>query len=103
GWKFGFDEKPYRAKQFYGVIVVSTLVGMLINFLGINPITALVWTAVINGFLAPPLMVIVMLVANNQKIMGRRVNSRLINLVGWLATLIMFAAAIALVVTSLRG
>ncbi|HVU14986.1 MAG TPA: divalent metal cation transporter [Phototrophicaceae bacterium] len=102
GWKYGFDEKPARAKQFYAVIVVSTLIGMLINFLGINPIDALFWTAVINGFLAPPLMVIVMLVSNNRKIMGERVNSRVINLVGWLATLVMFAAVFALIITAVR-
>jgi hypothetical protein len=51
GWKYGLDEKPRRAKLFYCVIAFSTLVGMLVNFIGINPITALVWTAVINGFL----------------------------------------------------
>ncbi len=102
GWKYGFDQKPTRAKQFYAVIVVSTLIGMLINFLGINPIDALFWTAVINGFLAPPLMVIVMLVSNNKKIMGKRANSRVINILGWLATIIMFAAVFALIVTTIR-
>ena len=99
GWKYGLDEKPYRAKQFYAVIVAATLVGMLINFLGINPITALFWTAVLNGFLAPPLLIVIMLVANNQKIMGKRVNGRWLNILGWLTALIMTVAAIALIVT----
>jgi len=103
GWKFGLSEKPGRAKQFYAVIIASTLIGMLINFLGINPITALFWTAVINGFLAPPLMVIVMVIANNKKIMGKRVNNRINNVLGWLATVIMFAAAIALIVIKIKG
>ncbi len=102
GWKYGLDEKPRRAKQFYAVIVAATLVGMLINFVGINPITALFWTAVLNGFLAPPLMVVIMLVSNNKKIMGERTNTPLINLLGWVGTVIMFAGAIALVVTWLR-
>ena len=67
GWKFGLNRKPGRARPFYGVIVVASLVGMLINFLGINPIDALFWTAVLNGLLAPPLLVLIMLVANSQR------------------------------------
>jgi len=99
GWKYGLDEKPYRAKQFYAVIVAATLVGMLINFLGINPITALFWTAVLNGFLAPPLLIVIMLIANNSKVMGKRVNGRTTNILGWLTAVIMTIAAVALVVT----
>lgn len=99
GWKYGLDERPGRARQFYGVIVVATVIGMLINFLHVNPIQALFWTSVINGFVAPPLMVILMLIANNKKIMGDRTNRWASNLMGWLATAIMFAAAIALIYT----
>ncbi len=99
GWKYGLDEKPRRAKLFYGVIAASTLIGMLINFVGINPITALFWTAVINGFLAPPLLIVIMLISNNKRIMGRRVNGWWANILGGLTTVVMFAAAIALVVT----
>jgi NRAMP (natural resistance-associated macrophage protein)-like metal ion transporter len=99
GWRYGLNENPARAKQFYGVIAAATLLGMLINFIGVNPINALFWTAVINGFLAPPLMVMIMLIANNRGVMGERTNGRPINILGWLATLAMFAAAIALVLT----
>ena len=99
GWRYGLDENPGRAKQFYGVIIAATVVGMCINFAGINPIDALFWTAVLNGFVAPPLMVVIMLVANNRRIMQNRTNGRLTNTLGWLATLAMFTAAIALVVT----
>ena len=99
GWKYGLHRDAGRAKQFYAVIVVATLIGMLINFVGINPIDALFWTAVINGFVAPPLMVLVMLVANNRSIMRERTNGLLTNVLGWAATAVMFAAAIALVVT----
>jgi Mn2+/Fe2+ NRAMP family transporter len=81
------------------VIALSTFVGMLINFIGINPIKALFWTAVINGFLAPPLLVVIMMIANNKKIMGDRVNGVWLNTLGWITTLAMFAAAIALVLT----
>lgn len=99
GWRHGLDEKPRRAKLFYTVIAASTLIGMLINFIGINPITALFWTAVINGFLAPPILVVIMLVSNNKKVLGENVNGRWTNILGWATTLIMFAAAIALVIT----
>src|SRR5437870_13772635 len=74
GWRHGLDEKPRRAKLFYATIAASTFIGMLINFLGINPITALFWTAVLNGFLAPPILVVIMFVANNKKVLGDRVN-----------------------------
>ncbi|HLH24741.1 MAG TPA: Nramp family divalent metal transporter [Chloroflexota bacterium] len=99
GWQYGLDRKPARAKEFYAVIAGSTLVGMLINFVGINPIDALFWTAVLNGVLAPPLLVLIMLVANNRAIMGERVNGAASNVLGWLATLAMFAAAIGLILT----
>jgi len=99
GWRYGLDENPGRAKQFYGVIIAATVVGMCINFAGINPIDALFWTAVLNGFVAPPLMVVIMLVANNRRIMQNRTNGRLTNTLGWLATIAMFTAAIAMVVT----
>ncbi len=99
GWKVGLDEKPYRAKQFYAVIAGSTLTGMLIDFTGINPIDALFWTAVINGVLAPPLLVVVMLVSNNKKIMGNRVNGLSVNVLGWITTAMMFAAALGLFLT----
>jgi NRAMP (natural resistance-associated macrophage protein)-like metal ion transporter len=99
GWAHGLDKKPKRASRFYMLIAISTAVGMLINFTRLNPITALVWSAVLNGFLAPPLLVLIMLISNDRSIMGNRVNGRLVNILGWAATLVMFAAAIALVLT----
>lgn len=99
GWQRGLEKKPRRARQFYAVIVGATLVGMLINFVGINPIAALFWTAVINGVLAPPLLVLLMLVANNRQVMGEHVNGRGLNLLGWVTTLVMGAAALALIFT----
>ena len=98
GWSYGLNKKPTRASRFYILIAVSTLVGMLINFTKINAITALFWTAVLNGFLAPPLLVLIMMISNNRSIMGTRVNGLLLNVLGWTATVVMFLAAIALVV-----
>ncbi|PYS60037.1 MAG: hypothetical protein DMF76_14905, partial [Acidobacteria bacterium] len=99
GGRYGFNQKLRRAKFFYAIIIVSTLVGVLINFVGINPIRALLLAAIINGFLAPPLLVAIMLVANNRHIMGNRVNGRWSNILGWTTTVVMFVAALALVLT----
>ena len=99
GGRYGLHQKVRQAKLFYGVIIVSTLVGVSINFLGINPIRALFLAAIINGFLAPPLLVAIMLVANNRQIMGQRVNGGWSNILGWTTTLVMFLAALALVLT----
>ena len=99
GWNCGLDEKLRTAPRFYAVIIVSTLVGMLINFLRIQPVTALFWTAVINGVLAPPLLVMIMLVSNNKEVMGKRVNGRLTNFIGWTTAAVMSAAALGMFVT----
>lgn len=99
GWKYGLNTKLREAKQFYAVIAIATLLGVLINFTGINPIRALFWTAVINGLIAPPLLVVIMLVANNTRVMGDRVNSRVTNLLGWTATIVMWAAALGMILT----
>lgn len=99
GWRYGLDEKPYRAKQFYAVIAISTIAGMAMNFFGMNAISALFWSAVINGLVAPPLLILIMLIVNNQKIMGDKVNSPITNFAGWASTAAMTAAAIALFFT----
>jgi NRAMP (natural resistance-associated macrophage protein)-like metal ion transporter len=99
GWKHGFDKHPSRAKEFYGLIAISTLLGMLINFAGINPLRALFWTAVINGFLAPPLLILILKISNDRKIMGERVNGRILNIAGWITFAAMAGAAVALIVT----
>lgn len=96
GWKRGLDARPQQARRFYAVIAVSTLVGIAINFAGINPISALFWTAVINGVLAPPLLVLVMLVSGNRRIMGDRVNGRFAKTMGWAAAVVMFAAVLGM-------
>ncbi len=99
GWKYGLNRKCRDAKWFYGFIIGATVGGAFINYIGINPMTALFWTAVLNGFLAPPLLIVIMLVSNNKAVMGKRVNGTAINVLGWATTVAMFAAAVALVVT----
>jgi Mn2+/Fe2+ NRAMP family transporter len=98
-WQSGLNEKFHGARNFYLVIGISTLIGMLINFLKIPPVTALFWTAVLNGVLAPPLIVIIMLVSNNKKVMGNRTNGKLTNVLGWGTAVIMTAAAVGMFAT----
>ncbi len=98
-WECKLDDKPHEAKAFYAVIAASTLVGVLINFTGVNAISALFWTAVINGLVSPPLLVIIMLVSNNKTVMGRNVNGTVTNIFGWLAAVVMFAAAAGMLLT----
>jgi NRAMP (natural resistance-associated macrophage protein)-like metal ion transporter len=97
GWREGLYRPLRQARGFYGVIAAATLAGLLLNFLGVNPIQALVYTAVINGVVAVPLLVLILLVANNREIMGAHANGRLANGVGILTTLAMGGAAVATV------
>jgi NRAMP (natural resistance-associated macrophage protein)-like metal ion transporter len=99
GWSCSLDATPGKAKEFYVVVSLSTLGALLINLVGVNAMDALFWTAVINGFLAPPLLVVVMLISNNREIMGRRVNGLWENALGWATTAMMVAAAVALICT----
>lgn len=99
GWECSLNDKPHEDKHFYAVILASTLIGILINFVGINPMSALFWTAVINGVVSPPLLIVVMLVSNNRRVMGDKVNGLSANILGWTATALMFAAAVGMIAT----
>jgi NRAMP (natural resistance-associated macrophage protein)-like metal ion transporter len=103
GWKCGLDEKPGRAPEFYLVMGASTIAALLMDYLGIDVMKALFWTAVINGFLSPPLLVIILLIANNRAVMGKRVNGPLLNVLGWATTALMFTAAGVLAWTWFRS
>jgi NRAMP (natural resistance-associated macrophage protein)-like metal ion transporter len=92
GWTTGLDRKPLDAKAFYGTIAVSTLIGICINFVGLDPIKALFWSAVINGVVAVPLMVIIMLMAMRRDVMGNFVLPRPLWAMGWLCTATMAVA-----------
>lgn len=103
GWKCGFGEKCHKARGFYWMVGISTIIAMLINYLNINSMQALYWTAILNGVLAPPLLALIMLVSNNPKIMGAHTNSRLVNVVGWVTFAFMTAAVGLLAWTSVAG
>jgi len=100
GWPVGLARKPLQAKAFYGAIVFATAVGMIINFTPINPIKALYWTAVINGVVAVPVMVIMMLLTARADVMGRFTVRGPLRWLGWLATAVMTAAVLAMVLTT---
>ncbi len=97
-WSEGLDLKLGRARAFYGVIAVATLTGMGLNFVGIDPIKALYWSAVLNGVLASPLMVVMLLIASNREIMGALRLPLWLRCVGWLATAVMGVASLAFLV-----
>jgi NRAMP (natural resistance-associated macrophage protein)-like metal ion transporter len=99
GWKHGLDRRLSQAKGFYFLIAGATVVGMALNFIGINPIRALVWAAVINGCLAPPLLFLVMLISNHRAVMGERVNGKIINWLGWITAAVMSSAVVGLIAT----
>src|SRR5204863_5619167 len=99
GWKHSLHAKPAQAKKFYVAITVFTLLAMSMNFIGINPMKALVWAGIVQGFSTPPLLVLVILMTNNPVIMGRQVNGRTITILGWITALAVFSASIGLVVT----
>jgi Mn2+/Fe2+ NRAMP family transporter len=88
-WPEGLDRRPLGARAFYLTIAVATMGGAALNFIGLDPIKALYWSAVVNGVLAAPLMAIIMVVAVNPLIMGRLVLSPVMVVLGWLATLVM--------------
>ncbi|MFM5893585.1 MAG: NRAMP family divalent metal transporter [Novosphingobium sp.] len=92
-WTEGLDRQPREAKAFYAVIALATLGGVALNFIGIDPMSALYWAAVVNGLLAPPLMVVTMLIARNPDVMGDLVMGRGLEFGGWLATVVMWLVA----------
>jgi len=96
-WRGSLDRPPRRAKRFYTVLAVAVVLGILLNTTGFNAIRMLFTSAVINGILAPPLILIVVLLTRNQDVMGNAVNSRAMDALGWIAVIVMTAAAVGLV------
>ena len=99
GWHVGLARKLQRAPSFYATIAVATVIGAGLNFTPIDPIKALFWSAVINGVVAVPVMVMMMLLASRPKIMGRFSLSLGLKIVGWAATAVMAFAAVGMIAT----
>lgn len=98
GWKEGLYKKFLQAPRFYGVIIASTIIGLWINFSNINPIQALIYTAVINNFVSIPLLVVILKIANNKKVLGNQVNRKISNTIAAITVIVMSSAAVATVV-----
>ena len=98
GWRIGLEQKPENAKAFYGVIALAFGLGLLMLFLPIDPIKALIWSAVLNGVIAVPLMAVTMIVVSSRKHLGPFTAPLGLKIVGWSATAVMAAAALAMFV-----
>jgi len=98
GWKWGLERKAADARGFYGVIAVSVLAGLFIQYSPISPMKALFWSAVINGVVAVPLMVVIMILVSRRTVMGAFTARWPIVALGWVSTAVMGAAAVRMVV-----
>jgi len=97
GWEQGLDKKFHEAKAFYIIIGISLLLGLSLNYVGISPIQALIYTAILYGLTAPILIAIILHISNNKKVMGKFTNSRTSNILGFTTLLIMTVAAVTLI------
>lgn len=101
-WPIGLGLRLLEARGFYGIITVATLLGVGFNFTSIDPIKALIWSAVINGVIAVPIMVVLMLMAMRPSIMGQFVITRQLKILGWLATFVMIVTALTFLITLVK-
>jgi NRAMP (natural resistance-associated macrophage protein)-like metal ion transporter len=98
-WRATLEDRPRLAKKFYTIMGAAMLLGFVLNYAGFNAVKMLFWTAVLNGVLAPPLIVLVVLLTSSQKIMGTRTNPPILTWLGWATAAIMATAAVAMFVT----
>jgi Mn2+/Fe2+ NRAMP family transporter len=98
-WRNGLDLKVVEAREFYGIIALATLGGVLLDFAPVDPIAALVLSAQINGVIAVPIMTVMMMLAHNRKIMGQYTLSTRHTLIGWFGVAIMLVAVVAMFAT----
>ena len=99
-WRGSLDDRPKNARGFYAVLAVAVGVGLLLDFGGFDAVAMLFWSAVVNGVLAPPLIVLVVLLTSDPKVMGTRVNGRSLQLLGWTTAIVMAVAAAVMLVTT---
>jgi Mn2+/Fe2+ NRAMP family transporter len=97
-WTGSLDRRPRLAPKFYGVLGVAMALGLALDFAGLDAVKMLFWSAVANGVLAPPLVVIVVLLTNDVHVMGEHVNPAVLTWLGWATALVMGAAAVAMLV-----
>jgi NRAMP (natural resistance-associated macrophage protein)-like metal ion transporter len=100
-WRGSLEDKPNSARRFYAVVTVAMVVGLLLDVIGIKAVAMLFWSAVVNGVLAPPLIVLVLLLTSDRGVMGARTNPPLLRWLGWITAVTMAVAAVAMFVTVL--
>jgi Mn2+/Fe2+ NRAMP family transporter len=98
-WPVGLSRQPKQAKAFYGTISLATLVGAVANMLKLNPMKALVWSAVLNAIVAVPIMMLLMRISTNSSVTGDFTISRRSRVLGWLATIVMGIASLGFIVS----
>ena len=96
-WNGGLDKKYYEAKPFYWVIIISLLIGLAINYIGISPVQALLYTAILYGVTSPVLIAVILHISNNKKVMGKFTNGKWSNILGTIALLLMTISAALLI------
>jgi NRAMP (natural resistance-associated macrophage protein)-like metal ion transporter len=101
GWKQGLDKKFHKAKAFYIIIAISLILGLSLNYIGISPIKALIYSAILYGLTAPVLIAIILHISNNKKIMGKNTNGKLSNILGFTTLVLMTVAVVILVYVQL--
>jgi Mn2+/Fe2+ NRAMP family transporter len=97
GWEEGLNKKFHKAKAFYIIIAISLILGLSLNYIGISPIKALIYSAILYGLTAPVLIAIILHISNNKKIMGKHTNGKVSNILGFAALILMTAAGVMLV------
>ena len=97
GWRHSLHARPRQARRFYTAIAVFTAIAVAMNFAGVNPLRALVWAGIVQGFSTPPLLLLIMLMTNDRRIMGDRVNGLAMNVLGWATVAVISAASLGLV------
>jgi Mn2+/Fe2+ NRAMP family transporter len=98
-WRGTLADKPKSGPKFYAVIAVSMVLGLILVSVGFDAVSMLFWSAVVNGVLAPPLIVVVVLLTSDRRVMGDRVNPPILKALGWLTAVVMTAATIAMLAT----
>jgi NRAMP (natural resistance-associated macrophage protein)-like metal ion transporter len=99
-WRGSMSDRPKKARAFYGLMAVAMALGFALNYVGLNAVKMLFWSAVINGLLAPPLILLVILLTSSRKVMGEHVNSPVLRYLGWATFAVMTAAAAGMLITS---
>jgi Mn2+/Fe2+ NRAMP family transporter len=96
-WEGSLDDRPPLSTKFYGVLGAAVVIGLALDFLGLNPVRMLFWAAVLNGVLAPPLIVLVTMLTSDPAVMEERVNPPLLRWLGWMSATVMTVATVALI------